>query len=234
MWGGQNSGTAQSHARKAWLHFSHLIGSISKEEVALDANRKWAAFDFIWGRPKLPIFASLSWIFFSQSIGSLPTIKTEPRNARKTKYHDVYIPKNYITRKTFHVKILQSTLGSLGVVRTSGPSLTHVNLPAWRNLAVSHWDWLNRVSIWRCQPFRAKQRFLFIKHGEIPGSRKFTKCHLYFRKVFTCKVLAARQINLITARACQNKRTACMLTNARKDHSSTPNFRPNGQPMLKI
>lgn len=48
-------GTAQSHAPKAWLYFSHLIGSIRKTEVAFGLDRKWGTFDFNWGWRR-PIF----------------------------------------------------------------------------------------------------------------------------------------------------------------------------------
>lgn len=39
-------------------------------------------------------------------------------------------------------------------------------------------------------------------------------------EVFSNKVLAARKSNLITAHARENKRTARLLANARKDHST--------------
>lgn len=56
---------------------------------------------------------------------------------------------------------------------------------------------------------------------EILANGKFTKCSLYFLK---CSLLAG-QLNLITARAHKNKRTARKLGNARKDHPTPQNIR---------
>jgi len=81
-------------------------------------------------------------------------------------------------------------------------------------MAGSRWDWLNAVS----------RIILLVKVKE---RAKFRQENLRSARcspsVFS-KVLAARNTNLITARARKNKLTARMLTNARKDHSIPPHM----------
>ena len=67
-----------------------------------------------------------------------------------------------------------------------------------------------------CQIIIGAKKTFSLNKIEIPAGGKFMDCSLLF--VFS-KVLPARKINWITARACRNIRTARMLANAPKDYS---------------
>ena len=128
--------------------------------------------------------ASLGWTFFTWSVDSLPNIKLK-------------------------IEILVNVNVGLESFRSpwASPywsSLNHVNLATWRILAVSCWDWLNRVCFLEVSArlSGAKQRFLLIKERFRweENLRSVYCCHLYFLKVSACKK------NLITTRT-RKKRT---------------------------
>ena len=79
-------------------------------------------------------------------------------------------------------------------------------------MAANYWDWVNRHCAY-CPVLDLSPRLLDAKQNFLLIKERFRLAGKFY------KVLAAHEINFINARACSNKRTSRMISNARKDHS---------------